>query len=287
MIDSRPIFFISGMLLATLAMVMAIPAIADGAVGNDDWQVFALSALLTLFVGGLLILTNRAPGGPLSVRQAFVLTAVTWTVIAAFGALPFAFSNLKLSYTDAFFEAMSGITTTGSTVITGLDQAPPGILLWRSLLQWLGGIGIIVVAVAILPMLQVGGMQIFRMESSDRSEKVMPRAAQIATGIAFVYLALSAACAGAYWLAGMSPFEAVNHAMTTIATGGYSTSDASIAVFSNAAVDWIATVFMILGALPFVLYLQVIQGKPLALFRDSQVRWFISIVVVAVALMCV
>ncbi len=268
-----------------MSVVMAVPAVADRMVNNPDWQAFAISSLLTLFAGGLLILTNRGRAVVLSVRQAFVLTTASWASIAAFGALPFTFAELDMSFTDALFESMSGITTTGSTVMTGLDQAPPGILLWRSLLQWMGGIGIIVVAVAILPMLRVGGMQIFRMESSDKSEKVMPRAAQIATGIAVVYIVLSVMCAGAYWAAGMSAFEAINHAMTTIATGGYSTSDLSVGLFDNATIDWVATGFMILGALPFVLYVQTVRGRISALLTDSQVQWFLVIVGSAVLVM--
>ncbi len=282
MIDLRPVSFICGILLVTLSVVMSIPAVVDRVVGNPDWHAFAISALLTLFVGGLLILTNRGRPGALGVRQAFVLTTASWSMIAAFGALPFVFAELGMSYTDALFESMSGITTTGSTVMTGLDEAPPGILIWRSLLQWMGGIGIIVVAVAILPMLRVGGMQIFRMESSDKSEKVMPRAGQIASGIGVTYLVLSVTCAGAYWAAGMTPFQAVNHAMTTIATGGYSTSDLSVGLFQSPAIDWIATTFMILGALPFVLYLQMVRGRVRPLFSDSQVQWFLAIVVIAV-----
>ncbi len=287
MIDFRPVLFICGILLATLAVMMAIPALADLDAGNEDWQTFALSGVLTLFVGVALILTNRSETIRLNLRQAFVFTTLSWVVIAAFAALPLAFSKLGLSYTDAFFEATSGITTTGSTVIIGLDFAPPGILLWRAILQWLGGIGVIVVAVAILPVLQVGGMQLFRMESSDTSEKVLPRTAQIATAIAVIYVVLSAVCAAAYWTAGMTPFEAATHAMTTIATGGFSTSDASLGYFDNPTIDWIAVLFMILGGMPFVLFLQAVRGKPLMLWRDGQVRWFLSIIacgIVALAL---
>ena len=282
MIDLRPVFFIVGILLATLAVAMGIPALADAAVGHPDWQVFALSAALTLFVGGALVLTNRTRGIRLTIRQAFVLTTASWVVLAAFASLPFAFSDLGLSFTDAFFEAMSGITTTGSTVISGLDSAPPGILLWRALLQWLGGIGIIVVAVGVLPILRIGGMQLFRMESSDSSEKVLPRVTQVAAGIGLIYIALTAICAASYRLAGMTSFESVVHAMTTIATGGFSTSDASVGHFDSAPIEWIATVFMVTGALPFVLYLQAVRGKPGLLIRDSQVQWFLSIVAVGI-----
>ncbi|MFB3102945.1 MAG: TrkH family potassium uptake protein, partial [Alphaproteobacteria bacterium] len=212
-----------------------------------------------------------------TVRQAFVMTTLSWIAITVFAALPFAFSELDLSVTDAFFEAMSGITTTGATVIVNLDNAPPGILLWRALLQWLGGIGIIVTAVAMLPMLKVGGMQLFRMESSDTTEKVLPRAAQISTAIGAIYFILTSICAVAYWAAGMPGFDAIAHAMTTIATGGFSTSDDSLAAFATPGIEWIAVVFMILGSLPFVLYLQVVRGRPMSLFRDSQVRWFLAL----------
>ncbi len=285
-IDFRPIFFLIGILLATLALGMSVPALADALAGHSGWKVFAASAGVTFFVGITLILTCRIGRVNLSIRQAFLLTTLSWLVIAFFAALPFfASADLNLSFTDAFFEAMSGITTTGSTVITGLDDAPAGILLWRALLQWLGGVGIIVMAVAVLPMLQVGGMQLFRMESSDRSEKVLPRVAQIASAISIIYVVLSMLCAGAYWLAGMSGFEAIAHAMTTIATGGFSTSDSSVGHFDSAAVDWIAVVFMLMGGMPFVLYLRMVRGSMGALLRDSQVRWFLSIAAFTVALM--
>lgn len=283
--DFRPILLILGILISTLAVAMLLPAMVDVAVGNTDWEVFAMSSGFTLFVGAMLILTNRVSAARLVSRQAFLLTTLSWIALPAFGALPLHFADLNLSYTDAFFEAMSGITTTGSTVIVGLDLAPPGILLWRSLLQWLGGIGIIVMAVSILPMLQVGGMQLFRMEFAERVEKALPRAAQIGAWISIIYLILTAICAGAYWIAGMSGFDAVNHAMTTVATGGYSTQDQSIKAFGSVWVESIATVFMILGSLPFLLYLQAVRGAPLALWEDSQVRWFFGFLVSALVFM--
>jgi trk system potassium uptake protein TrkH len=280
--EFRPIILVTGILLATLAASMAIPAAADAVVGNPDWQVFAVSAGVTMFVGVSLALTTRTGGTRLSARQAFVMTALSWIALTVFASLPFAFSELNLSFTDAFFEAMSGITTTGSTVITGLDTAPPGILLWRALLQWLGGIGIIVMAIAIMPMLRVGGMQLFRMESSDTSEKALPRAAQIASALGVIYVVLTCVWAAAYRFAGMTGFEAVTHAMTTIATGGFSTSDGSVGHFDSALIDGIATAGMLVGGLPFLAYLRTLQGNLTAVFRDSQVQWFISIVALAV-----
>ena len=279
--DLRPVLFVVGILLITLSLAMALPALADGVTANPNWRVFLAASVFTLFIGTCLVLANRRRDQQLTVRQAFVLTTVSWIVVAAFAALPFAFSDLNLSYTDAYFEAMSGLTTTGSTVIVGLDNAPPGILLWRALLQWLGGIGIIVTAIAILPMLRVGGMQLFHTESSDSSEKVLPRAAQLAGAIGMVYLGLTISNGIAYWVAGMTPFEAVCHAMTTIATGGFSTSDASLGHFRNDAIEGIASVFMVLGSLPFVLYLQAARGGWGALARDTQVRWFFGLVLFA------
>ena len=280
MLDFRPIFFVIGILLTTLALAMCVPMIADAVVGNPDWKVFAGSSGLTLFIGVTLIFSNRVPFERFTIRQAFILTTASWLVMTMFAALPFVFADLDLSYTDGFFEAMSGITTTGSTVIKGLDFAPAGILLWRALLQWLGGIGIIVMAVAIMPMLQIGGMQLFRMESSDRSEKVMPRVRQISIAIGLIYLALTIICALALGVAGLDAFDAVAHAMTTIATGGFSTRDASVGHFDNAGAEMVIVVFMILGSLPFVLYLQALRGAPGSILKDTQVRWFLSIVVV-------
>ena len=276
--DLRPVALIIGILLAILAVGMCLPAVVDGLAGHRDWQVFAVSAALTLFVGVTMVLASYAGRPRLTTRQAFLLTTLSWVALTAFAALPFTFSDLNLSVTDAFFEAMSGITTTGSTVITGLDHAPPGILLWRAILQWLGGIGIIVMAIAVLPILRVGGMQLFRMESSDRSEKALPRVAGIAIGIGSIYVALTAAWAMAYWLAGMSGFDAVAHAMTTIATAGFSTVDASFMHFDSAAIDMIATAGMMMAGLPFILFLRAVQGEPRALFRDSQVRAFLTVV---------
>ena len=283
--EFRAVFLVNGVLLLILGLAMLVPAMLDARVGHPDWQVFMAAAFVTGFVGASLSITCWGSGEHLTLRQAFILTTSVWVVTPAFGALPFVFSELDLSYTDAFFEAMSGITTTGSTVISGLEFAPPGILIWRALLQWMGGIGIIVTAVAILPLLQVGGMQLFRMESSDASEKVLPRTAQIAGAISIIYLSLSLLCAIVYWAAGMPAFEAAAHAMTTIATGGFSTSDLSIGIYDSALIDYTAMIFMIIGSLPFLLYFQVVRGRPLALWRDSQVRWFFAILATAIGCM--
>ncbi len=282
MIELRPVFYFLGILLMALAAAMLIPALVDSSVGNPDWEVFAASAAVTFFVGTALMLVSRGPVETISVRAGFVLTTASWVVVAAFAALPMTFADLGLDYTDSFFESMSGITTTGSTVMSGLDDAPPGILLWRALLQWLGGIGFIVVAVAILPMLQVGGMQLFRTELSDPSGKVVPRVAQLASSIGTIYVGATALCMIAYWIAGMPAFDALAHSLTTIATGGFSTSDQSVGHFASPGIEWISVLFMIIGSLPFLLLWGAVRGRPVSLFRDSQVQWFLGIVVAGV-----
>ena len=280
--DFRLGFLMIGILLSTLALMMVVPAAIDLYNGHPDWEVFLISGGVTLFVGVATALTCKSVGRRMMTREAFVMTTLSWIALVFFASLPLKFSELNLSFTDAVFEAMSGLTTTGSTVIKDLDDAPSGVLIWRALLQWLGGIGIIVMAIAVLPMLRVGGMQLFRMESSDQSEKALPRAAQIATAIGVIYLALSCICAFAYWLAGMTGFDAISHAMTTIATGGFSTHDLSIAYFENVWIDYIAVVGMVIGALPFLLYLKTLQGDWTALYNDSQVQWFLSAVLLTV-----
>jgi len=284
----RPVLYLIGGMLAVLAVAMLLPAAVDAATGHPQWRAFALSAAVTLVCGGLLLYVAKSDlSDGLTLRQAFMLTPFAWVTIALFSALPLYLSDyaqLRGNVTNAFFEAISGLTTTGATVIVGLDQAPPGILLWRALLQWMGGIGIIAVAIAILPALGVGGMQLFRTESSDRSEKVLPRARAIVSTIGLIYVGFTIACAIAYVLAGMTPFEAVAHALTTVATGGFSTSDASLGHWQSPAIEWIAVVFMILGALPFVVYVGLVRGNRQAL-RNSQVWTLLAFCAVVIALL--
>ncbi len=282
-IEFRPILLVVGLLLVTLAVAMCLPAGVDAAHANPDWQVFATAAAITMFTGLALVLSCRTERFRLNLRQAFVMTTLSWLTITLFAALPFIFSNLNLSITDSIFEAMSGITTTGSTVIVGLDTAPPGIHLWRGLLQWLGGLGIIVMAISLMPMLGVGGMQMFRAEAFETGEKTLPRAAQISAALSLIYAALTVIWTLLLYAAGMTWLEAVVHAMTTIATGGFSTRDASIGGFANPAIDLIIFVGMLTGSLPFMLYLRTLQGERTVLLRDSQVRWFFAIVAVAAA----
>jgi len=282
-IQFRPVLFVVGLLLTTLGSAMMLPGILDLTLGHDDWLAFAAASAVTLFVGVTLVMSTRGGESRLTIRSAFVLTTASWLSLVAFAALPLFWSTLNMSYTDAFFESMSGLTTTGATVIVGLDFSPPGVLLWRGMLHWLGGVGIIVMAIAVLPMLQIGGMQLFRMESSDTSEKILPRATQIAGSISLLYLGLTVVCALAYYMAGMRLFDAVTHAMATIATGGFSTHDASIGYFDSTAIDLVVTLFMIVGALPFSLYLLAIRNKGGPLVTDSQVRWFFGMLIIFLA----
>jgi len=282
-----PVLNILGLLATILAGTMLIPMCVDLYVGSADWQVFAMSALLTGFFGvSVWLATNRREALDLGLRQAFLLTNGAWVIISVFGALPFMFSELDLSVTDSLFESVSGITTTGSTVLVTIELASPGILIWRALLQWLGGVGIVVMAMAILPMLSVGGMQLFRTESYERPESVVPRATQLAGGIGLVYAGLTALWALMLWLAGMDGFDAVAHAMTTLATGGYSTRTASIGAFDSATIEWIIIAGMITGSLPFAHYLAMVRGGWRSLMNDPQVRWFLMLVTGLVLLLC-
>lgn len=277
--DVRPVVYLLGLLLMAAGFMMLFPLLVDLYWGNRDWRAFAAASLLSAGIGAAMTWVCRGSlEEGLNLRQAFLLTPLSWFTVAAISALPFYFSDFGIvsrSLTDSFFESMSGITTTGSTVIGNLSEAPPGMLLWRAQLQWMGGIGIIALAIAILPALGIGGMQLFRTESSDRSEKVMPRVRQIAGALGLVYLSLTAMAGVAYWLAGMTPFEAVTHALTTISTGGYSTSDNSFGNWEANGIQWIATVFMTAGGIPFVLYVRFVAGERRALW-DRQVRTFLT-----------
>ena len=286
MIQFRPILFVIGLLLCILSLAMMIPAGVDAAVGNPDWVVFVNSGLTIFVIGVVFVLATNGSWDSFSLRQAFLMTNFAWLSIAVAGALPFLFAAQDLSLADAFFESMSAITTTGSTVMTGLQDAPPGILLWRALLQWLGGIGIVVMAVAILPILQVGGMQMFRIEAFD-TDKVLPKAAQIAGAISLLYVVMTF-CAGAIlWGLGMSAFDAVIHAMTSISTGGFSSYDDSVGHFQRAAIDWAVCLFMVMGSIPFVLYLRVVRGSLRSLWHDPQVKTFLAILALAITIMTV
>lgn len=267
-----------GWLLVGLALAMTAPMAVDLTDDNPDWRGFAGAAAVTGFTGVALALASRQPTPRLDLRAAFLLTAGSWLCVSLFSALPFIFGVAHLSLTDAVFETVSGLTTTGSTVLTGLDTAPRGLLLWRALLQWLGGVGIVVVGLVVLPFLRVGGMQLFRTESSDRSEKLLASTADLAARILAVYLILTVASALALYTTGMNLFEALVHAMTAVSTGGFSTRDASIGAFANPAVEWILIATMLLGAIPFSRYLALVYGRHDLFFRDPQARLLLVLV---------
>ncbi len=284
MVDFRPVGYVTGLLVAALGVSMLIPMFVDLAHGDSHAGTFLESALITFLIGGLTaVASSNSVAGGMSLQQIFLMTTGVWVVLPFFGALPFMWGAPGASFTDAYFEAMSGLTTTGSTVFSGLEALPSGLLVWRSMLQWFGGIGIIVVAMAFLPELRVGGMQIFRSEGFDTDGKVLPRAAEIASRISVIYLVLTVACAMAYLIAGMPLFEAANHAMTTIATGGFSTRDGSFGTFRGAP-EYVAAIFMMLASLPFVRYVQILAGSSAALLRDSQVRAFLTTLLTIIVL---
>jgi trk system potassium uptake protein len=282
----RPIIKVIGIFLIILGMFMFIPAGVDIISGTKDIKVFVLSGLITILIGIVLNLSVWGRSDILGTKEAFILTTLSWFVIAVFSAIPFYLSDIGLDFTDSFFESMSGITTTGATVIDTLDDQSRGILIWRSLLQWLGGIGIIVMAVAVLPMLQIGGMQLFKLESSDASDKILPRAIQIAGSLTLLYLSLTLLCTLAYKFSGMGLFDSLAHSMTTISTGGYSTHNESFKYFDNVIIDYMAIIFMILGSLPFVLYLHLIRGKASTFYKDTQVISFIVTLLIIVFVTC-
>ncbi|MFB9137430.1 TrkH family potassium uptake protein [Vibrio sp. AK197] len=273
MVNFRPILFVIGLVLSKLALFMYVPTLVAFFSGTDGFIEFGEAVVITHLAAFLCLTVGRTSHFRLSVRDMFMITSLVWTIASAFAALPFVFLN-HISFTDAYFETMSGITTTGSTVLSGLDNMAPSILLWRSILQWLGGVGFIVMAVAVLPMLNVGGMRLFQTESSDWSDKSSPRAKTVAKNIVVVYFSLTILCMIGYLLTGMTLFEAINHSFTTLSTGGYSTSDGSMNHFSKGA-HWVATVFMFLGGLPFLLFVMAgRKRRPSILLQDAQVRGF-------------
>lgn len=284
--DLRPVLYLIGLLLGILSLGMLVAAGTDLYYHNPDWKSFVASALFTGFFSCILVLSCQQERMILTAKHAFLFTGFSWILLPGFSALPFLFSDLGMSLHDAIFEAVSGITTTGATVMTGLEDVPPGILIWRALLQWLGGIGIIVMAISLLPMLKVGGMQLFRLESSTE-EKVTPKFSQMVKGISWVYLSLTLLCAWFYMMSGMGGFDAIAHAMTTISTGGFSTFDASLAHF-DAPTHYVAIAFMWLGCLPFILFLRGLKGSAADLYRDTQVRaFFLFIAVITAAIIMI
>lgn len=281
----RPALGVLGFVLVILSGLMLLPTLLVFTGEAPNYRAFLISFSITGVTGLLLLLFFRHAMQNPNPRKIFLVTAMCWLGACAFSAIPLLLSNLGLTVSDAMFEAVSGITTTGSTILQGLDSAPKDILLWRSLMQWVGGIGVIGMAVAILPFLRVGAMKLFQTESSDWSEKAIARDAIQLRYILITYLVLSLLCAGWYFAAGMPWFEAINHMMTTISTGGYSTSDGSIGHFQSLWIQWGAVLFMVLGGLPFTLYIHLVITRRSNYLLDSQVLAFLFILTGAGVLM--
>ena len=259
---------------------MVIPALVDISDHNQDWKVFIGSSALIGILCALVSAATRGDRPRFTQRLGFLIVTSVWIVGAVIGAVPLYISSVNVTYAGAFFESMSGLTTTGSTVLSGLDAMPRGVLMWRSLLQWMGGIGIIGMALLVLPALRTGGMALFHMESSDKSDKVLPRVAQLSGGLVAAYVALTLLCSIAYTGLGMTFFDAMNHAMTTLSTGGYSTHDLSMGYFEDDRILVVSTIFMMLGALPFVLYIRAFLPRRFQLWSDPQIGVFLVICLV-------
>lgn len=280
-----PILFFVGAVSCCFGIAMLAPLLIDVADGHEDYAVFLICAAGTLFIGaGVAIATyNRAQ--QINLNETLLLLPATWITVSLVSAVPFMLSELQLPLADAVFESVSGLTNTGSTVIVGLDNLPRGLLLWRFVLQWIGGFGVVTIAVLALPFLRIGGLQLFSLDLSPNSTKFVPRITEVVSQIGIIYTVLTCICALCFWFAGMTGFDAIGHAMTALATGGYSSHDASIGFFDSAAIEWIAILFMTLGAMPFGLYIVAAYGQPGRLLRDDQVRLFLGIIAGAALLL--
>jgi len=286
MSNYKTVFFTLGILQIILGVFMLIPVIAQFFYHEIDSSFFGAS-IVTIIFGVLFFLSNLDHNKKLNLQQAFLLTALSWLSIAIFGSLPFVFSNVNFSFTNAFFESMSGITTTGSTIISNLENMPKGILLWRALLQWLGGIGIIVMAITLMPIMNVGGMQLFKISNNDSSEKILPKSKEIALRLIYIYSSLTALCALSYKFLGMNIFDSLTHSMTTIATGGFSNYNQSIGFFNSVSIEISAMIFIILGSLPFIAYIKFLGGNKKIFLSDIQIKTFIKIIFFSVIVLTI
>ena len=286
MSNYKTVFFTLGILQIILGIFMLIPLIAQFFYSEIDSSFFGAS-IVTIIFGILFLLSNLDHDKKLNLQQAFLLTSLSWLSIALFGSLPFIFSSIEFSFTNAFFESMSGITTTGSTIISNLESMPKGILLWRALLQWLGGIGIIVMAITLMPIMSVGGMQLFKISNNDSSEKILPKSKEIALRLIYIYSFLTLLCAISYKVLGMNVFDSLTHSMTTIATGGFSNYNESIGFFNSFFIEVSAMIFIILGSLPFIAYIKFLNGNKKIFFSDIQIKTFLKIVITSIVILLI
>ncbi len=280
----RSVLYILGILISTLGCMMVFPAIINFISEEKEWTIFASTGIISFFIGMTIILAFKSKKLKIGNKETFLLTFLAWFMLAAISALPFYLSNLNLNYADSFFEATSGITTAGSTIISNLEDASTGVLLWRSILQWLGGIGIIVMAVAALPLLHMSGLQLFFSEQTEGTDKLKESVKKIASSIIIIYGLFTLICALCLKFAGMSLFDAICHSMTTIATGGYSTHNDSIGHYNNLTIELIIMIGMILASLPFILFVKSINNFRNILF-DSQVKKFILLIILTIIIM--
>ena len=285
MASNKTVFFIIGILLVVLGIFMLIPYGVQLIYAENSNSFFS-SSIITIFIGILTILSSLKKEKQLNLQQAFLFSTLAWISIAAFGSIPFILSSLELSISEVFFESMSGITTTGSTVILNLETTPKSILIWRAIMQWLGGIGIIVMATTVLPLLKVGGMQLFKMDASG-TEKILPKTVEVSVLIIVIYTTLTTICAIIYWAQGMNIFDSIAHSFTTLATGGFSTHNESIGFFKNPGIEFTAIIFIILGSVPFIAYLKFIKGNKKIFFQDVQVKGFIYLLIFSIFVMFV
>ena len=284
MATNKTVFFLIGILLIVLGASMLAPYALQVFYGEGSHS-FISASFVTIFIGILFILANLEKDFRLNLRQTFLFSSLAWILVAIFGSLPFLLSAQDFTFSEAFFESMSGITTTGATIISDLDNSPKSILLWRAIMQWLGGIGIVVMAITILPLLKVGGMQLFKMEGPDSTEKILPRTIEVAAIIISTYIILTILCGFFYWFFGMSIFDSVSHSMTTIATGGFSTHNSSIGYFKSSNIEVVASVFIILGSIPFISYLKFVRGNKKVFFQDVQIKGLIYLLAIAILVM--
>ena len=286
MSNYKTVFFTLGLLQIILGLSMIIPILIQ-LIYNETDAGFIGSGIITIIFGMLFFLSNLNHNKKINLQQAFLLTSLSWLSIAIFGSLPFVFSEVNLSFTDAFFESMSGITTTGSTIITNLNDTPKGILLWRAMLQWLGGIGIIVMAITLMPVMNVGGMQLFKISSNDTTEKILPKTKEISLRLIIIYLFLTLICSLVYKLCGMNLFDSFTHSMTTIATGGFSNYNESIGHFDNVYIEITSIVFILTGSIPFIIYLKFVSGDKKIFFSDTQIKSFLKIIFFSILILFV
>ncbi len=281
MSNYKTVFFTLGILQIILGIFMFVPIIIQFLYSEVDSSFFGAS-IVTIIFGTLFFLSNLDHDKKLTLQQAFLLTALSWFSIAVFGSLPFIFSDLDFSFTNAFFESMSGITTTGSTIISNLNEMPKGILLWRAILQWLGGIGIIIMAITLMPIMNVGGMQLFQISNNDSSEKILPKSKEIALRLIYIYSSLTLLCLITYKIFGMGFFDSLTHSMTTIATGGFSNYNESIGFFNSISIEISSMIFIILGSIPFIAYIKFINGNKKIFIKDSQIKFFFGVIIFSI-----